>query len=474
MNILIISANNNKHPVAVMPIGACVAAEAAERSGHKVSFLDLMFSKNTERAILNSLHKTKPEIVGISVRNIDNNDMKTPRTFFEDAAAIVKIIKNTSNAMIILGGAAVGIMPEQLLRYTAADAAVLGYGETVFPELLKALEEKKSLEETEGVAWIDNGIFKRTEIQNAKSNHYPIPDFSRWIDLKAYLRRFSTVPVQTKRGCPYKCVYCTYAIVEGEKYYLCRPGYVADEVKRLAENGLRDIEFVDNVFNSPYEHSLEICKYLARKKTGARLQSMELNPKFITDELLDEMERAGFVGIGLTAESADDKVLAGLRKDYTADDVHRAAEVVKRHNLPCLWLFLLGGPYETPDTAERTFDFARACIRKSDTAFFNVGIRIYPGTELETIARTQSILQETPDEMLNTKFYFSPLLELQWLRQTLERNIKHNLNFIDSDSFALPALSAVQRMSYFLGVRQPLWKYTRSIRKIMRFTGAYK
>jgi len=458
----------------VMPVGACVAAEAAERSGHKVSLLDLMFCKNIEQAISNALSKTKPDIVGISVRNIDNNDMKTPRTFFKEVLTIANIIREKSNAKIILGGAAAGIMPEQLMRYTGINLAVLGYGETVFPELLTALEQKKSFEEVEGIAWIENGIFRKTELETAKSNHYPVPEFSRWIDVRAYLRRFSTAAVQTKRGCPYKCVYCTYAIVEGKKYHLCEADYVAKEIKKLSDAGIHDIEFVDNVFNSPYEHSLAICRRLARERMDVRLQSMELNPKFITDELMDAMEEAGFVGIGLTAESADDKVLARLGKDYTADDVHRAAEVVGRHKLPCLWLFLMGGPSETPDTVRRTLHFARTRIRCSDTAFFNVGIRIYPGTQLETIARRQGVLKELPEEMLETKFYFSPLLEQRWLRETLDRNIKNNLNFIDSDSFALPALSTIQRMSYFLGVRQPLWKYTRQIRKFMHFTGVYK
>jgi radical SAM superfamily enzyme YgiQ (UPF0313 family) len=474
MNILVISSNQNKQPIAVMPIGACIAADAAERSGHKVAFLDLMFAKDIKRTVEDALTKKNFDVVGISVRNIDNNDINSPRTFFQDVTQLTEIVRKKSKAKIVLGGAAIPIMPQQLLRYTNTDLAVLGYGETVFPKLLNALEQNASFENVEGLAWIENNIFRRNEMNGARFNSCPSADFWKWIDVKSYLSRFSTVPMQTKRGCPYKCIYCTYGIIEGQAYQLSKADAIIDELEKFTEKGIHDIEFVDNVFNSPYEHAIEICERIAEKNLPLRLQSMELNPKFIDDALLDAMERAGFVGIGLTAESADDKVLESLGKGYTSNDVYQAAEVISRHRLPCFWIFLLGGPRETPDSVRRTLNFARHHIRKTDTAFFNVGLRIYPGTELENIARYEGILKSNPDEMLDTKFYFSPLLERKWLSRILNLYISKNLNFIDPESFTLPALSAVQKFVYAIGIRQPLWRYTRAIRRIMRFGRIYK
>jgi radical SAM superfamily enzyme YgiQ (UPF0313 family) len=474
LNILVISSNQNKQPLAVMPIGACIAAEAAQRSGHKVTFLDLMFAKDAKQTVENTLAKNDFDVIGVSIRNIDNNDMNSPRTFFQDVSQLTEIIRKKSKAKIILGGAAIPIMPQQLLRYTNTDLAVLGYGETVFPKLLNAFEQQSSLENVEGIAWIENNIFKRNEMDGARFNTCPSTDFWKWIDVKSYLSRFSTVPMQTKRGCPYKCIYCTYGIIEGKTYHLTKPDVVVNELERLIEKGIHDVEFVDNVFNSPYDHAINICERIAEENLPLRLQSLELNPKFVDDALLDSMERAGFVGIGLTAESADDKVLESLGKDYTSQDVYRAAEVINRHNLPCFWIFLLGGPHETPDTVRRTLNFARHHIRKTDTAFFNPGIRIYPGTELEKIARHEEVLKSNADEMLDTKFYFSPLLERKWLSKILNYYISKNLNFIDSESFTLPTLSAIQKFVYALGVRQPLWRYTRTIRRMMQLGRIYK
>ena len=101
-----------------------------------------------------------------------------------------------------------------------------------------------------------------------------------------------------------------------------------EAVRRLRRAGLRDIEFVDNVFNSPYEHAASICEALAAARTGGRFQTMEINPLFVDDALLDVMEKAGFVSLGISAESASDRVLMGLNKGYTSDDVIRAAEAI--------------------------------------------------------------------------------------------------------------------------------------------------
>jgi hypothetical protein len=124
--------------MAVMPIGACIAADAAFKAGHNVTVLDLMFVKNISRKLNQVLSTFQPDIVGISVRNIDNNDMKNPRMFADDIAELVQMIRKKSDAEIILGGAAISIMPEQLLRHTGTSIAVLGSTEIVFSQLLDA------------------------------------------------------------------------------------------------------------------------------------------------------------------------------------------------------------------------------------------------------------------------------------------------------------------------------------------------
>ncbi len=455
-----------------MPIGACMVAEAIEQAGHRVSVLDLMFNQNPRLALESEIKKTNPDIVGLSVRNIDNNDMQNPVAFFKDLKPLADTIRSNTHAPVVLGGAAVSVMPEELLRYTGADWAVLGDGEVVFPQLLETLSNDETPERIPGIAWLEDNVLKKNTGYAARFLYgCQIPNFNRWIDVHAYLSRLSTVPVQTKLGCHFKCVYCTYRKIEGPDYRLCNPEHVVDAVRKLADAGLHDIEFVDNVFNSPYEHALNVCEGLARIQSDVRLQSLELNPLFLDDTLLTAMEQAGFNSIGITVESASDVVLDGLQKGFTAKDVYSAAQVIQRHHLHCLWIFMLGGPNENTETVRETLRFAAQCIRPKDIAFFNTGIRIYPGTELEQIARKEGVLTLDPQEMLEPVFYVSPALDLDWLTRIMHDTLASHLNYINSNAISLSILPAINRLGSRLGVKPPLWRHTRFIRRGLRVLG---
>lgn len=128
MVVLVVSTNRNRLPM--LPHGACLAAEAAERAGHRVRLLDLMFERDPVRAIARALRERRPDVVGVSVRNIDNNDLHAPVYFLGELQYLLAAV---------LGGAAVGVMPGQLLRLAEAACCALGDAETVFPPLLERL-----------------------------------------------------------------------------------------------------------------------------------------------------------------------------------------------------------------------------------------------------------------------------------------------------------------------------------------------
>lgn len=472
MKILLISTNRNTLPMPVMPIGACIVAHAAERAGHTVFFLDLMFTKDPLAGIRAAMSLRKPDVVALSVRNIDNNDMRSRLFFLDDLQSLVAVIRSMSSAPVILGGAALGVMPEQILRLAPATCAVVGDGELVFPQLIERLSRDERFSDLPGIAYIEDDIFYRnSSADSGFSATCSVPDYHRWLHASAYLSRMATVPLQTKIGCQFQCVYCTYPKIEGSRCRLKEPGSIADAVVRLASAGLRDIEIVDSVFNAPLEHAMEVCAALSRVKHNARLQCLELNPRNFDDALVTAMERAGFAGMGITLESASDPVLQGLRKGFTSFDVHHAAEVVRRHRIPCAWIFMLGGPGETQDTVRETLEFARKHIRPMDVAFFNSGIRIYPGTELESIARSEGVLTSPPEEMLAPLFYVSPQLDAEWLDQELKKVMNSQMNFINMASMGHSLLPAINRISHKLGLRPPLWRHTGIIRRGLRLTG---
>ncbi|GAX60181.1 Fe-S oxidoreductase [Candidatus Scalindua japonica] len=239
----------------------------------------------------------------------------------------------------------------------------------------------------------------------------------------------------------------------------------------LEKRGLRDVEFVDNVFNSPYDHAIALCDTIAKVRTNVRLQTVELNPYFMDDNLIGAMEQAGFVGIGITVESAADPVLDRLKKGFTASDVFKASDIIQNHRIPCLWVFMFGGPGETEDTVQETLRFAEKCISKRDVALFMIGIRIYPGTELENIARTEGVLNLSPLEMLEPVFYLSPSVNHEWLLKKVYNSMATHMNFINPNAISLPFLPAINFVGYWLGVKPPLWKNTRYIRRGLKWLG---
>ncbi|NTU42623.1 MAG: radical SAM protein [Nitrospirales bacterium] len=472
MKILIISTNQNRLPMPVIPMGACMVAEAAERAGHSVTLLDLMFERNPVSVITREVSRLRPDLVGFSVRNIDDA-FHSPAAFISDLLPLlIGSVRKTTSAPIVLGGAAVPVMPEELLRYTGATCAVLGGGETVFPELIGRLTSGGSIADLPGVAWIKDGLYRENEaaLHDAGCSRMT-PDLKRWLDMREYLARFSSVPVQTKLGCRFSCVYCTYRKIEGSSYRLSSAVEVLDTVRDLSSKGLRSIEFVDNVFNYPYSHGFEVCEALASARPKASFQCLELNPLYMDDPFVSVMERAGFRGIGITVESASDRVLSGLGKGFSSDHVHRAAEVVRRHDLPCLWIFMMGGPNETEETVKETLEFAEHYIRPQDAAYFGMGIRIYPGTGIEEIARQQGLLSASPTEMLKPVFYLSPGVDHAWLQSQVRQAMGRRMNFINSDFMGNPVLGPLQKIGYTLGLRPPAWRYMRFLRRCLSAMG---
>ncbi|MBI5444490.1 MAG: radical SAM protein, partial [Deltaproteobacteria bacterium] len=388
MRVLIVSTNRCRDPAPVLPLGACAVAEAAETAGHRVRLLDLMFERRPFDALSLELAAYDPEVVGLSIRNLDNTTMEAPESFVPEVLSLLRLIRRCSRAEVVLGGAAVGVAPRALLEATGGSWAVPGEGETTFPLLLEALSGGAPPGAVPGVLSASGAPAESPSAGTApRPVRWSFPDLDRWLNLGRYRGAGGSVPLQTKRGCPLACIYCPCPKVEGANYRLCPPDEAAEELSRLRRSGIREVEIVDSVFNAPQEHAYGFCDAVSRKDLRLRLHSFELNPGFLDGALLNVMERAGFAGIGITAESASSKVLARLGKNYGADELWRAAGELRRRRIPCLWLFMLGGPGETEETVAETLRFASRAIAPTDVAFFSVGIRIFPGTKLEEIAK---------------------------------------------------------------------------------------
>jgi radical SAM superfamily enzyme YgiQ (UPF0313 family) len=468
--VLLVSANRERQPFPVVPNGLACVASALVAARHDVRFLDLCFARDPVAAASKAARDIRPQIIGVSVRNIDNSDAIALRHYTPDARAVFAALRGAApDAKVIAGGAAFGVAPEALFRDFGVDYAVAGDGERASVALVDALSRGDDVVPIPGlVRSMDDRVHFTPPGEDADLDSLPPPGLHRWIDLPRYERHGATIPIQTKRGCVYKCVYCTYRNVEGWGYRTRSPGLVADEIAQLRdEAGVRHFDFVDSTFNSPPGHALEICEEIIRRDMRVHLDTANFTPAAASDELLGVMRRAGFRTLGITAESASDPVLARLEKGFTAAKVRDVAERVEKAGIRTLWIFLVGGPGENRSTLDETLRFAAWRLRHGDAVYVTVGLRIYPGTTLHRIALDEGVVSSDAS-LLDPVFYFSPDLRFDSAVECLRSFAADHPRFMfsaDSRSRVLPFLT---RTASLLRLPRPHWQYMGVFQRISR------
>jgi anaerobic magnesium-protoporphyrin IX monomethyl ester cyclase len=471
--VLLVSTNRERQPYPVVPNGLACVASALDAAGYDVSFLDLCFARDPVRAAAEAARDFRPDVVGISVRNIDNSDAIALRHYTPEARQVMRALRQAvPAAKIVAGGAAFGVAPEALFRDLGVDYAVAGDGERASVALIDALCSGSAVEALPGLVRDRAGTVTFTPpSEDADLDSLPAPALHRWIDLARYQRHGATIPIQTKRGCVYKCVYCTYRNVEGWGYRTRDPELVADEIEELKiEAGVHHFDFVDSTFNSPPGHALEVCEAISRRKLDVRLDTTNFTPATASSELLTGMKRAGFRTLGITAESASDPVLQRLEKGFTAAKVREVAERVEAHGIRTLWIFLVGGPGETTRTLEETLRFAKWRLERGDAVYTTVGLRVYPGTTLHRIALGEGVVP-ADSTLLDPTFYFSGSLQFDTTVARLKRFAADHPRFMfsaDSRSVVLPYLT---RLASALRLPRPHWQYMGLFQRVARAIG---
>jgi radical SAM superfamily enzyme YgiQ (UPF0313 family) len=367
--ILLVSANRERAPQPVVPNGVACVASALDAAGHDVRVADLCFTRDPYAAVRRAARAFHPDVVGISVRNIDNSDAIALRHYTPEQAGLLGALREAApHAHMIAGGAAFGVAPEPLFRELGVDFAVAGDGERATVSLVGELAAGRAPGAIPGtVRRAGDRIVMTPPGGEARLDELPHARMHHWLDLSAYERRGATVPIQTKRGCVFKCVYCTYLNVEGWGYRLREPERVVDEMDELRRTaGITHFDFVDSTFNAPPRHAMAVCEAIARRGLRVQLDTSNFTPAAAPDELLGLMRRAGFRWLGITAESASDPVLERLQKGFDAAKVRDVAERVERAGLGVLWIFLVGGPGETVQTLEDTLRFAAWRLERGD------------------------------------------------------------------------------------------------------------
>ena len=414
MRVLLISANTEKINMPTLPMGLGCVAEALAEADHAVTLLDLMGVEDWRPNLENALLEAKPQVIGISIRNIDDQDSLHPRFLVAEARDVVMVCQTLRPVPVVLGGAGYSIFPERLLDYTGADMGIQGEGETAFTMLLARLEARKSLADVPGLHVKGQGL-QAPRWLDPDLERFRLPD-PGWFDARLAEDPTFYVPVQTRRGCPLACSYCSTPTIEGSRIRKRAPEKVVAALKRWRAAGFRRVYFVDNTFNLPEGYARELCERMAEARLDMDWRCI-LYPGKVSGGLVQAMTRAGCREVALGFESGFQPILDALHKRFGLDDIRRASRLLGDHGIRRMGFLLLGGPGETRQSVEASLAFADEL--GLEAVKLTVGLRIYPYTELARIAVQEGVIQPD-DDLLFPRFYIAEGLET-WLRETVAR-----------------------------------------------------
>jgi radical SAM superfamily enzyme YgiQ (UPF0313 family) len=352
---------------------------------------------------------------------VDTTDILEADNFFEHYRAIMSIIRGTVNVPVVLGGSGFTIFPYEIMEELEGDYGIIGEGER-FSLFIEAFENHDDVSKIPGVI-IRHGAVKIPEPWNG--------DFKRTFDgtrphIAYYIKKGGMLNLQTKRGCAFRCIYCTYPHIEGTHLRLIPPDEVARTALKLEHAGARYFFITDSAFNCDYGHSIAVAE--AFKRSGLTIPwGAFFSPTHPPDGYYETMISAGLKHVEFGTESLSDLMLRSYNKPFKVSDVFVSHERAVNAGLHVAHYLILGGPGEDPITLEETL--ANAMKLSKTVIFFFGGMRIYPHTELYSISVREGQIQEGQN-LLTPVYYQSKLISHDKILQRINAILPERPNWV--------------------------------------------
>ena len=262
MRVLLVSANREHIPDPIFPLGLAYVAAAIRQAGYQVAVADLCFGKHPLADLGRQVALYQPDIVGVSLRNVDNAAYPRTVDYLQQHREVVDTLRARTDAAVVLGGSGFSIMPREYMAVLNGDWGIAGEGERTFVTLIDALARGVDPGTIPGVIAPNPECGKHNRSVGIQPNPPARP--ADWFegcrpardlfDYPRYIRRGGMGNVQTKRGCVFKCSYCTYPLLEGNRIRARSAADIVDEIEALLQEYAgtvflvsHDRAFLDNV-----------------------------------------------------------------------------------------------------------------------------------------------------------------------------------------------------------------------------------
>lgn len=348
MKALLINPNRYKSPP-VPPIGLEYVASSLVAKGHKVSIADMCFAEDWRQHIDQSVEDMKPDIAGVTVRNVDTVLYHTNEFFLDEIREIVHYLQAEHRLRVIIGGAGVTANPYGMLEYLNADSAVEGPAEdAIHVALYETLDGRGSKKVYKG----------------RYSGRTVCPRRTFGIDYDRYFSAGAVIGFETHKGCSSSCVFC----LEANTRVAFKPVQaVVEEIRSFADKGYTHFHLCDSEFNENLEYSVEFCTAL--KKAGMEISwAVYMKPAEFNKPLLKLLKDTGVYLITLSMDSW--KKCALYWTDY-----EKLVFSARSLGIKVAVDFITGFPYETDAEILGHFDTLRRPL--PDSIGVNTYIRLY-------------------------------------------------------------------------------------------------
>ncbi|MDP6451950.1 MAG: cobalamin-dependent protein [SAR202 cluster bacterium] len=418
MNILLIATNRadrymDRMVVRPVPVGLAYLAASIDEERHSLRVLDLMFSDDPLTDVSAAVSEFKPDVVGLSMRNLDNQSYFNPVSRLPDVKNVVDRIRSSSNATVVCGGPAFSILPSECFEFVGADLGVAGDGADAFATLVDHLEQGDDYKSIPGVVYRENEAVVVTE--GRFTSNFNRPPRLDLLDMPRYNGSGFGVGVITKLAQAY------YQTTDSTKFsgqdWRIRPTEeVVEEIRNLnTDFGIQKVFLIDSGFNIPMSSAKELCRAIVSSGLKVRWNAY-LRPGECDSELTGLMKESG-CSLALLAEGRDESDAASRLRQ-----VGELANLCREVELPYTLNISFGEPGETENSVQQKIDF----LEDTAPAFatIRVGSRVLPNTYLAQTALKEGLIESQSDLLMPT-FYVAPEVR-DWIADRLrEESEKH-------------------------------------------------
>ena len=376
------------------PLGLAYMASFLESKGIVCKIIDADLLRLSNEEVIAQAKEFDPYLICIT-SNI---------AYSRETNALSKLIKKELGKFVVIGGPFATSRVKETLEESESDCIARGEGEFV---LWSIIENNLNIENLRGVSYLKNGelINKPRESLIKNLDKLPFPAYHLLPRLELYesrSRASPVAPILTSRGCPYQCIYCNKSVF-GSEFRKRSPENIAQEIEFLVNKyGVKQIDILDDNFTLDLERAEKVLDMII--EMGIKIYITFPNgvrADRLTKEIVHKMKLAGVYKAGIGIETGDPEIMKVIKKNLDLDKVAQAIKWFREEKITVFGFFMMGLPGETPETMQRTIDFAK----KANPHIANFAITIpMPDTELFEMIKKQGKFVRDPGS-INKGYY---------------------------------------------------------------------